>query len=93
MTHTLTRTACEAAFPRSSKVDKREPLALVDQGRHLVVGPPYGYRLVDAGPHPNAAHAAWGRRLRRLGMDPLTAPYVRWIDQLVTQQCRGPPGG
>lgn len=42
-------------------------------------GPPYGYRLVDAGPHPNQAHAQWGRRLRRLDPDPLTAPHVRWI--------------
>jgi site-specific DNA recombinase len=33
-----------------------------DQGRYLGGRPPYGYRLVDAGPHPNKAHAAWGRR-------------------------------
>ena len=50
-----------------------------DQGRHLGGRPPYGYRLVDAGPHPNAAHAAWGRRRHRLDVDPLTAPHVRWI--------------
>jgi hypothetical protein len=41
--------------------------------------PPYGYRLVDAGPHPNAAHAKWGRRLQRLEPDPDTARHVRWI--------------
>ena len=35
--------------------------------------PPYGYRLVDAGPHPNTAQAAWGRRLQRLDLDPATA--------------------
>lgn len=34
-------------------------------------------RLVDAGPHPNAAHAAWGRRLQRLDPDPVTADTVR----------------
>jgi hypothetical protein len=50
-----------------------------DQGRHLGGWPPYGYRLVDAGPHPNAAHARWGRRLHRLDPDPVTAPHVRWI--------------
>jgi DNA invertase Pin-like site-specific DNA recombinase len=51
----------------------------VDQGRYLGGRPPYGYRLVDAGPHPNRAHARWGRRLRRLDVDPVTAPQVRWI--------------
>ncbi|MGY3521006.1 recombinase family protein [Micromonospora sp. PTRAS2] len=48
-------------------------------GRHLGGRPPYGYQLVDAGPHPNRAHAAWGRRLHRLEPDPATAPHVRWI--------------
>jgi site-specific DNA recombinase len=41
--------------------------------------PPYGYRLGDAGPHPNKAHAAWGRRARRLEPGPETAHVVRWI--------------
>lgn len=49
------------------------------QGRHLGGRPPYGYRLVDAGPHPNKAHAAWGRRLHRLEPDPATATHVQWI--------------
>lgn len=49
------------------------------QGRHLGGRPPYGYTLVDAGPHPNKAHARWGRRLLRLEPDPVTAPTVRWI--------------
>ena len=30
-------------------------------------------------PHPNKAHAAWGRRAHRLEPDPQTAPVVRWI--------------
>jgi site-specific DNA recombinase len=40
------------------------------QGRYLGGRPPYGYRLADAGPHPNKAHAAWGRRAHRLEPDP-----------------------
>src|SRR5579864_632864 len=50
-----------------------------EQGRYLGGRPPYGYRLGDAGPHPNKAHAAWGRRAHRLEPDPATAPVVRWI--------------
>lgn len=50
-----------------------------DQGRYLGGRPPYGYRLADAGPHPNRAHAAWGRRAHKLEPDPGTAPVVRWI--------------
>jgi site-specific DNA recombinase len=51
----------------------------VEQGRFLGGRPPYGYRLVDAGPHPNQAHAQWGRRLHRLDPDSVTAPHVRWM--------------
>jgi site-specific DNA recombinase len=50
-----------------------------DQGRYLGGRPPYGYRLADAGPHPNKAHAAWGRRAHRLEPDPETAHIVRWV--------------
>jgi site-specific DNA recombinase len=50
-----------------------------EQGRYLGGRPPYGYKLADAGPHPNKAHAAWGRRAHRLDPDPETAPAVRWI--------------
>jgi site-specific DNA recombinase len=50
-----------------------------EQGRYLGGRPPYGYRLGDAGPHPNKAHAAWGRRAHKLEPDPVTAPVVRWI--------------
>jgi DNA invertase Pin-like site-specific DNA recombinase len=50
-----------------------------EQGRYLGGRPPYGYQLADAGPHPNKAHAAWGRRARRLEPDPVTAPVVRWM--------------
>ena len=50
-----------------------------EQGRYLGGRPPYGYRLADAGPHPNREHAAWGRRAHRLEPDPQTAPVVQWI--------------
>jgi site-specific DNA recombinase len=50
-----------------------------EQGRYLGGRPPYGYRLGDAGPHPNKAHAAWGRRAHCLEPDPETAHVVRWI--------------
>jgi hypothetical protein len=36
-----------------------------EQGRYLGGRPPYGYRLGDAGPHPNKAHAACGQTLRQ----------------------------
>jgi Recombinase len=50
-----------------------------EQDRYLGGRPPYGCRLADAGPHPNKAHAAWGRRAHRLEPDPATAPVVRWM--------------
>jgi site-specific DNA recombinase len=51
----------------------------LEQGRYLGGRPPYRYRLADAGPHPNKAHAAWGRRAHRLEPDPVTAPVVSWM--------------
>ena len=51
----------------------------LEQGRYFGGRPPYGYRLGDAGPHPNKAHAAWGRRAHKLEPDPETAPVVTWI--------------
>ena len=50
-----------------------------EQGRYLGGRPPYGYRLGDAGPHPNKMHASWGRRAHRLEPDPGTAHVVQWI--------------
>jgi DNA invertase Pin-like site-specific DNA recombinase len=47
--------------------------------RFLGGRPPYGYRLADAGPHPNPSKAAAGQRLHRLDPDPVTAPVVRRI--------------
>jgi DNA invertase Pin-like site-specific DNA recombinase len=48
-----------------------------EQGRYLGGRP--RYRLGDAGPHPNKAHAAWGRRAHRLEPHPETAHVVRWV--------------
>jgi site-specific DNA recombinase len=46
------------------------------EGRFLGGRPPYGYRLLDAGAHPNPGKAAQGVRLHRLEPDPVTAPIV-----------------
>jgi DNA invertase Pin-like site-specific DNA recombinase len=50
-----------------------------DEGRFLGGRPPYGYLIADAGPHPNPAKAADGKRLHRLDLDPDAAPVVRRI--------------
>ena len=49
------------------------------EGRFLGGRPPYGYRLGDAGAHPNPGKAAIGQRLHRLEVDPTAAPFVRHI--------------
>jgi site-specific DNA recombinase len=49
------------------------------EGRYLGGRPPYGYRVVDAGPHPNPAKAAQGKHLKRLDPDPITTPVVQRI--------------
>jgi site-specific DNA recombinase len=49
------------------------------EGRFLGGRPPYGYLLVDAGPHPNPAKAADGKRLHALAIDDAAAVVVRRI--------------
>ncbi|MFI0425093.1 recombinase family protein [Spongiactinospora sp. 9N601] len=49
------------------------------EGRYLGGRPPYGYLLADAGPHPNPAKAANGKRLHRYELDPVAAPVVARI--------------
>ena len=49
------------------------------EGRFLGGRPPYGYRIADAGPHPNPAKAADGKRLHKLEPDPETASVIRRI--------------
>jgi len=46
------------------------------EGRFLGGRPPYGYRLADAGAHPNPGKAAVGQRLHQLEPDPTSAPIV-----------------
>ncbi|WP_166029232.1 recombinase family protein [Streptomyces chilikensis] len=50
-----------------------------DQGRYLGGRPPYGYRLVDAGPHPNRALARRGVCAQTLAVHPECGPVVSWI--------------
>ncbi len=52
------------------------------QGRYVGGRVPYGYLLVDAGPHPNKADAKWGRRLQKFAIDPTTGPTATWIFQM-----------
>jgi site-specific DNA recombinase len=48
------------------------------EGRYLGGRPPYGYSLIDTGPHPNPAKAADGKQLRVLAIDePAAAVVVR----------------
>lgn len=55
------------------------------EGRFLGGRPPYGYRLVNLGPHPNPGKAAEGKRLRGLEPDPETTPVVvRIFDEFLT---------
>jgi site-specific DNA recombinase len=49
------------------------------EGRYLGGRPPYGYRLIDAGPHPNPAKAADGKRLYVLAIDEPAAIVVERI--------------
>jgi site-specific DNA recombinase len=46
------------------------------EGRFLGGRPPYGYTLADAGPHPNPAKAADGKRLHVLALDDAAAAAV-----------------
>jgi len=54
---------------------------LID-GKHQGGRAPYGYRVVDAGPHPNPRKAQEGYRLRVLETDPAAAPVVWRIFEL-----------
>jgi site-specific DNA recombinase len=49
------------------------------EGRFLGGRPPYGYLLADAGPHPNPANAADGKRMHKLALDAETSRVVKRI--------------
>jgi DNA invertase Pin-like site-specific DNA recombinase len=49
---------------------------------------PYGYALVDDGPHPNPAKAAAGQVAHRLEVDPLAAPVVQRIFRMYVNEGR-----
>ena len=52
---------------------------VVNEGRHQGGRAPYGYVVVDGGPHPNPRKAAEGYRLRVLAIDDAAAEVVRRI--------------
>src|SRR5829696_7918840 len=52
---------------------------VVNEGRHQGGRAPYGYVVVDGGPHPNPRKAAEGHRLRVLEVDEAAAEVVRRI--------------
>ncbi|MFC0105592.1 recombinase family protein [Kibdelosporangium aridum] len=52
---------------------------VVNEGRHQGGRAPYGYVVVDGGPHPNPRKAAEGYRLRVLAIDEPAAEAVRRI--------------
>ena len=52
---------------------------VVNEGRHQGGRAPYGYVVVDGGPHPNPRKAAEGFRLRVLEIDEAAAEVVRRI--------------
>ncbi|MEV6228104.1 recombinase family protein [Saccharopolyspora shandongensis] len=52
---------------------------VINSGRHQGGRPPYGYAVVDGGPHPHPGKAAEGRRLRILVIDEPAAEVIRRI--------------
>ncbi|WP_093420201.1 recombinase family protein [Saccharopolyspora flava] len=52
---------------------------VLNEGRHQGGRAPYGYKVVDAGPHPNPSRAADGYRLKVLAIDDEVVDVVRRI--------------
>jgi Recombinase len=60
-------------------VDRSRSIPPARRPRYLGARPPYGYQLRDAGPHPNPAKAADGKRLHALAIDEPAAAVVQRI--------------
>ena len=75
-----------------TRVQLRVKVAMADMAertdRFLGGRPPYGYLLVDDGPHPNPAKAAAGQVAHRLEVDPLAAPVVQRIFRMYVEEGR-----
>lgn len=52
---------------------------VINEGRYQGGRPPYGYKVIDGGTHPNPRKAAEGYRLRVLTLDKFAADVVRRI--------------
>lgn len=64
---------------RQSDRGLRRAAQVVVDGKHQGGRPPYGYQVVDAGPHPNPRKAQEGYRMPMLAIDDLAAPVVERI--------------
>jgi hypothetical protein len=54
---------------------------VLNEGRHQGGRAPYGYAVVDGGPHPNPRKAAEGYRLRVLAVGCRGAPDLRRLPE------------
>jgi hypothetical protein len=72
--------------PERQHVQRRVRAAMAAQvlidGRYQGGRPPYGYVVVDGGPHPHPRKAQEGQRLRCLAIDEFAAAVVRRIFDL-----------
>ena len=77
------------ASARQARVRAAMDAQVVNEGRHQGGRAPYGYVVVDGGPHPNPRKAAEGFRLRVLAIDEPAAEVVRRIFAELPGRARG----
>jgi Recombinase len=65
--------------PVQARVRAAMDAQVLNEGRHQGGRAPYGYIVVDGGPHPNPRKAAEGFRLRQLAVSPPQAEVVQRI--------------